>query len=230
MTNFYKMIIKEYYKSLVDVGYTPYALTMTFYRGCLNIDKGDEELFYSSSAKYNERNSRIIYNHAGWIEGQARKSFNTASCITIFPRKFVRKSSNALLPLFFYDFDVRKYSENRNESLRLKKGNNISPLHIHGIVMVPLNSKESWQRFVGEDTLLRNERGDKINGIFSSRVVECYDVNRWHDYSIKYTNESTGAWSYVCINSRFDWKFPSILAKDPEAFINKCVTAQWSAE
>ncbi|MFN5746235.1 MAG: hypothetical protein ACK443_09150 [Methylococcaceae bacterium] len=99
-------------------------------------------------------------------------------------------------------------------------GSNISPIHLHGSAFIPEKSLDKWKLFIGRNTILKDHDGKAIKGIQASFVDEVYNHDGWFRYSNKQALELTGNWCLSCMNSNYDWAYPSSFVQNPELFLS----------
>ena len=208
----YKLI-----NDLFSIGYLPFDFTFTFFKSGLGSRYSVEELFYQRNDLIS-RNEAYVGEHRFRIENAARDAFISCSTSIVHPLSLTRKASNAFQPIFFYDFDVMKKEKLIEESTRIKKGQNISPLHIHGVAMVPECSSDKMRCFVGENTLLNKINHKRIEGLFSTQIREISGedaLSGWLDYGNKYNFSN----NRILLASSYESTYPDFFKRDAAKFI-----------
>jgi hypothetical protein len=213
------MNASSYIEYLTKNNYHPYTFTMNFFRCNLSPKYNDSDLFYSNKPYYNTSMEDKIMMHAKTIEKLARISFYALTKNVIRPRRITNKSSNKFIPLFFYEFDIMKKMENTLLDVR-HHGYNISPVHLHGTVFIPNESMQAWDKYIGKNTLLKDNKERNIKGIQASLVEPIYSHDGWFNYSHKKIIDNNYKWSLSCMNSSFEWAYPDCFTRNPDEFLS----------
>lgn len=155
----------------------PYGVTMTF----LSSDEMNmigSRIFYDRSFIHeNMQAFHALDRFKKKVEEDFRLALGKLSVAAMGTSNTTRNGSKGKHPLTFYAFHIGKMQIREAVIKRKPDFTFVSPLHIHGIILVPEVVNDKFKTFLGIDTIHKFCRLGQ-----GSKVEECYEIDGWMSY------------------------------------------------
>ena len=197
--NLIKRIIKE-----CDMA--PYAITMSFFLDSTLKELGDDIFYNKNIAYYNVSLEKTLIRHQNKVENAFRVTLNKLTAIVMGTSNITRPNSKKKHPLTFYEFHICKRDERKDAVYERPSSINISPLHIHGTMLVPRLVESNLQPFLGENTVHKfTKRGQ------GSKISRCdSNLDQW----LKYVSRD-----FLAPLSK-ETMHPALFANNPDGYLD----------
>jgi hypothetical protein len=155
----------------------PYGVTMTFLSS-EEMNLIGSRIFYDRSFTHeNIQADHALDRFKRKVEEDFRLALGKLCVATMGTSNTTRKGSRVKHPLCFYAFHVGK-KQKREAAIEEKPAFKfVSPLHIHGIILVPEAINDNFKTFLGEDTIHKFCRLGQ-----GSKIETCYKIDGWMSY------------------------------------------------
>jgi hypothetical protein len=155
----------------------PYGITMTFLSSNEINDIGST-IFYNQNLIHNNVKAfNALHRFKRKIEEDFRLALGKLCVAAMATSNTTRNGNRIKHPLTFYAFHIANKQKRENAIEINPNLNSISPLHIHGIILVPEIVHDRFKAFIGIDTIHKFCRLGQ-----GSKIESCYEVNKWMRY------------------------------------------------
>ena len=157
---------------------TPYAITMTFRYSPAEKESLNDSMFYNQQKIHWEiKSSKLLERHKERIEMQFRLTLNKVASIIAESSNITRNKFIKQIPITFYEFQISNKDTREKAIVHTKNTIHISPLHIHGTIIVPSFSEDKFSIFIGRDTIHKYCKSGQ-----SSEVKAIHHLDEWLNY------------------------------------------------
>lgn len=197
---------KQLIKTLInDYKMIPYAITMTFLLDESIQELGDDIFYNQYFTYYNVGREKTLNRHQRSVENSFRITLNKLAAIVLETSNITRPNMRSNHPITFYEFQLSDKNKRKRTIDEKVEFMEVSPLHIHGTMLVPRLAERNLKPFIGKDTIHKFNRLGQ-----SSEIKPCdKNIDRW----LKYVSRDFSA------PLSKETMHPAIFAANPDYYI-----------